>query len=126
MAKQFSDWAAHFAANDWTESNDLDWAGAPPLTEAELRVVAPSLKQFQLGENSEGRHLRSCAMAFGAAHGVGPLGEATHSFIKEEQRHSQVLARFLQREGVALLKRDAVDGAFRWLRKLAGFELSVT
>lgn len=126
MIKSFSEWAAHFADNDWSHAPDLAWDTAPRLTDAELRLVSPSLKQFQLGESSEGRHLRAQAEAFGVTHGVPHLGEATTVFIKEEQRHSHALGRFLQREGVALLERDAVDSAFRWLRKLAGFELTVT
>ena len=126
MAKSFRDWAAHFQANDWTEASDLDWASAPQLTSDELACVAQPLRQFQLGENSEGRHLKACAAAFEARHGVAHLSDATQLFIQEEQRHSSVLGRFLKREGVRLLERDPIDGMFRWLRKQAGFELAVT
>lgn len=126
MTKSFQDWATHFADNDWSKATHLNWDSTPRLTKTELKMVAPSLKQFQLGENSEGRHLRGMAEAYSSARGVSHLGQATHFFIKEEQRHSQVLGRFLQREGLTLLERDPIDGAFRWLRKLAGLELSVT
>ena len=126
MTKSFTDWATHFSDNDWTNAADLNWDSGPHLTAAELELVAPSLRQFQLGENSEGRNLRACAAEFGAAGKIAHLSEATRFFIQEEQRHSAVLGRFLQREGVPLLERDAIDGAFRWLRKLAGFELAVT
>ena len=126
MTKSFADWADHFQANDWTASAELEWETARRLTEAELACVAPSLRQFQLGESSEGRNLRTHAARFAASHGVAKLGEATAFFIQEEQRHSAVLGRFLEREGVTLLQRDVVDRAFRWLRKLAGFEFAVT
>ena len=126
MAKSFGDWASHFQTNDWTTTPNLDWGSAPHLTSDELRCVAPSLRQFQLGENSEGRNLKARAAEFATSHGIPHLGEATVVFIQEEQRHSAVLGRFLQREGVSLLEGDPIDGAFRWLRKLAGFELAVT
>ena len=88
--------------------------------------MAPSLRQFQLGENSEGRHLKARAAEFQASHGVAQLVDAMQVFIQEEQRHSAALARFLQNEGIPLLAHDPLDAAFRWLRNLAGFELAVT
>ena len=126
MAKYFHDWTLHFSANDWSNSPDLDWTSSPHLPDDELQTIAPSLTQFQLGEYSEGRNLLARASAFEKTHGVAHLAEATRSFIQEEQRHSLLLGRFLMREGVRLLERDTLDRIFRWLRKLAGFELSVT
>src|SRR5438132_12736548 len=120
MTKSFGDWAAHFQTNDWTGTPDLDWSETPLLNRSERQLVVPSLRQFQLGESSEGRNLRALAAQFAAAHGVAHLAEATAFFIGEEQRHSALLAHFLRREGVPLLERDALDGAFRWLRKPAG------
>jgi hypothetical protein len=126
MIKLFRDWTSHFSSNDWSHSNELDWINTPLLSNEELHLIAPSLAQFQLGENAQGRHLLSRATAFATAHGVPYLTESTWSFIKEEQRHSQILGRFLSREGHHLLERDTLDGIFRWMRKLAGFELCVT
>jgi hypothetical protein len=126
MAKYFIDWAAHFACNVWGAGPEMGWDSAPHLTEAELRLVGPSLRQFQLGENAEGRTLKARASEYCTANGIAHLTESTQLFIKEEQRHSAILGRFLLREGVVLLEKDPVDGAFRWLRKLAGFELAVT
>ena len=44
-------------------------------------------------------------------------------FIAEEQNHSGILGRFLDREGIPRLTNDWVDGAFRRLRKLAGLDI---
>jgi hypothetical protein len=126
MTKHFGDWASHFASNDWIDSPEMDWDTAPRVSAFELRLVAKSLRQFQLGEYSDGRSLRACAAKFEAAHGILHLADATRFFVMEEQRHSLVLGRFLEREGVARLERDPIDDTFRWLRKLAGFELSIT
>jgi len=126
MTKSFEGWAAHFKTNDWRDAKDLAWDVAPHLAPDELLLVAKSLRQFQLGENSEGRNLKARSAEFSSIHGIAHLAEATCYFIQEEQRHSAILGRFLEREGVPLLSRDPIDGAFRWLRKLAGFELAVT
>ena len=125
MSKIFVDWAHHFAANDWTNSPELPW-DAPLLAESKRRLIAPALAQFQLGEYAEGRSLQARAAAFASALAIAGLAESTRSFIREEQRHSLVLGRFLTREGVKLLQRNGVDSIFRRLRRLAGFELIVT
>ena len=125
MSKLLRDWTSHFSSNDWSNSPELDWSNASRLSTADVRTIVPSLRQFQLGEYSEGRNLLARAGAYSKANGVPQLAEATQSFIKEEQRHSLILGRFLEREGIPPLKRDAIDAIFRRLRKLAGFELSV-
>ncbi len=44
-------------------------------------------------------------------------------FIQEEQRHAELLARFLQREGTGLIGRQWTNGIFRGFRNLIGLEL---
>src|SRR5262249_46528803 len=44
-------------------------------------------------------------------------------FIAEEQGHSGILGRFLDRERIPRLTSNWVDGVFRRLRKLAGLEV---
>jgi hypothetical protein len=46
-------------------------------------------------------------------------------FIAEEQCHSRLLGRFLDRERIPRLNSHWVDGVFRQLRKLAGLEVCV-
>ena len=44
-------------------------------------------------------------------------------FVKEEQRHSELLGRFLHTQGAACLRRHWVHAAFRRARGLASLEL---
>jgi hypothetical protein len=44
-------------------------------------------------------------------------------FLREEQRHSQILARFLQLERAPCLRKHWIHTVFRWIRGLAGLEL---
>jgi len=48
---------------------------------------------------------------------------ALQLFIAEEQEHSKILGRYLDREGIPRLEAHWLDGIFRSLRKLAGLEL---
>jgi hypothetical protein len=56
---------------------------------------------------------------------TGDLGliAALRLFLREEQRHSKILERFLKTENAPCLRRHWVDGVFRWMRGLAGLEL---
>ncbi|MGH9583940.1 MAG: hypothetical protein ACRD4O_13495, partial [Bryobacteraceae bacterium] len=44
-------------------------------------------------------------------------------FLREEQRHSKILARFLQIENAHCLRKHWVHSVFRWIRGVAGLEL---
>jgi hypothetical protein len=56
---------------------------------------------------------------------TGDLGliAALKLFLREEQRHSKILARFLQIENTRCLRKHWVHSAFRWVRGVAGLEL---
>jgi len=84
-------------------------------------ALADSLRQFQLGESSDGVHLLQYARTFGARTGDPWLGEAMALFIQEENRHAHWLGEFLRAQGEPLLKRHWVDSVFRFIRKPLGF-----
>jgi hypothetical protein len=111
-----SDWVRYFRANraePW-----LPWDDGYRLSGAERVVVLPSIQQFQLGENAQGRRLLERAHTEGAEY-----LQALRLFIQEEQRHSQLLGRFLEIQGARCLRRHWVHAAFRRIRGLAGLEL---
>ena len=102
---------------------------APPgsrLTDAEKARIASSIATFQLGEQSEGRTLLRFAGEFGARHGCPEAAQVTALFIREEQHHAAQLREFMTLHGLPLARRNWTDSVFRRLRKLAGFEASVT
>lgn len=115
------DWLSYFTLN--TLEPSLPWRDAGPLPPGERAIVARSIQQFQLGENSQGRGLLRRAREFGARRGDAHFPEAIALFIQEEQRHSRILARFLDLNSVPCLERDWVDSVFRRVRALAGLEL---
>jgi hypothetical protein len=87
------------------------------LTDAERALVASSLPGFQLGESVAGTHLFPKAEAYARRTGDWGYVDALKLFVKEEQRHSQDMGRFLDTAGVPLWKASWLDGLFRGVRK---------
>lgn len=116
-----TDWLAYFMRNDATLLN-IPWPRGADVTLAELGALAASLRQFQLGESSEGRHLLHAAADYAEQIGDPDYLAVIRLFIAEEQRHARDLGRFLTAAGVPLLRADWTDGVFRGLRRLAGLE----
>jgi hypothetical protein len=111
-----SDWVRYFRAN--RAEPCLPWDDGYRLSGAERAVVIGSIQQFQLGENAQGRRLLERAKAEDAEY-----LQALRLFIKEEQRHSELLCRFLSIQGARCLRRHWVHAVFRRLRGWAGLEL---
>jgi len=116
-------WLEHFRAN---RSKMSDEVPGDRLTEKEKRLIGRSIAAFQLGEYSEGKGLMRAAGDYARAIGDDRIIEITKLFILEEQRHAGRLLAFMNRHGIAQLKRHWADGVFRRLRKDVGLELSVT
>jgi hypothetical protein len=111
-----NDWVQYFRTN--AAEPCLPWDDGYRLSGAERTVVIESIQQFQLGENAQGRRLLQRAEALDAEY-----VQALRLFIKEEQRHSDLLGRFLVRQGAECLRRHWVHAAFRRVRGWAGLEL---
>jgi hypothetical protein len=117
-------WRDHFARN-LAVTALLPWRDAPALSAIERAAIESSIQQFQLGEGSSGRRLLDRARVFAAKVGDEAFVPALALFVREEQRHSGRLLRFMEREGIPALPRHWVDSVFRRLRVLAGLELSL-
>lgn len=115
------DWIEYFYQN--APEPALPWNDARHLSGAERLAVARSIQQFQLGENASGERLLFRAQQFAALNGDRGFVPALRLFIREEQRHSRILAQFLHREGVECLNRHWIHRVFRSIRGVAGAEL---
>jgi len=99
---------------------------AAELAPRERALIARALATFQLGESSDGRHLQASADRAAALRGQPALARMTALFIREEQEHARLLAQFMARERIPLLRTAGSDRAFRMLRRLAGLELALS
>jgi len=116
-------WFQYFQNNLWPA---IPWDDPYRLTAAEAAAVAASIQQFELGEGSEGNAFIRRARTFAEAAADSEFVPTLQLFIKEEQRHSASLGRFLDMHGVPHLKKHWLDQIFRRLRRMAGLELIVT
>jgi hypothetical protein len=86
------------------------------VTPAELAAIAGSLQGWQRGETSDGQHLREAAVRYAEQVGDPDYPAAVELFIKEEQRHGELLGRFLDLAGVGRVTTDWGDRLFRAFR----------
>jgi len=121
----YQSWHDHFLHNRESQ-RPLPWDDPYHLNAEERRRITRSIQQFQLGEWARGRGLRQRAAVHPIFASDTFFQSAMQLFIEEEQGHSMLLGRFLDREGIPRLKQHWVNGTFRALRKLAGLEVCVT
>lgn len=118
-------WRDHFRAKNATPI-PLPWDDSYRLTAAEKGAIAESIQQFQLGEGSEGKRFRARGARWGAERRDPDFADSLHEFIREEQRHSAMLAAFMDIQGIPRIEKHAVDSIFRRIRVVAGLETIVT
>lgn len=109
------EWLGYFRRN-LAVLRPIPWERGAEISDAERDAICPSLQAWQLGETSEGRHLRAAAARHGLRHGDPDFLPAVEHFILEEQRHGELLGRFLDLAGVPRKQRDWGDTLFRIAR----------
>ncbi len=120
-----SAWLAHFLRNR-DNLGAIPWTVASTIRPHEYAAIATSIAEFQLGESSEGRHLREYAAEYSRRSGDSDYVRAVGLFIAEENRHARTLGRFMDLAGIPRKRHTLVDRAFRQLRRLAGIELAIS
>lgn len=110
-----AEWLTYFRANA-ARRRPIPWQAGGKVNASRLAAVAPSLQGWQLGETSEGRHLRAAAARYAARVGDPDLPAAIDLFIREEQYHGELLGRFLDLSGPGRVRADWGDSLFRAAR----------
>ena len=108
-------WVAYFRANAATGQR-IVWDAGAEVTAEELAAIGRSLQAWQLGETSEGRHLRAAAARYAECVGDPDYPAAIDLFIREEQRHGEMLGRFLDLAAIGRVQADWGDRLFRTAR----------
>src|SRR5262245_32094588 len=106
------EWCDYFRSN-LRRLLDLPWQRGPELTAQEIETLGPSLQEFRLAESSEGNHLKYLAAKYACVTGDSDYETDIALFVKEEQRHSRLLAEFLRIAGLQLATSTKLDGIFR-------------
>lgn len=110
-------WREYFERNA-TSAVALPWELGADLDRQARLVVSRSIQEFQRGESSEGKHLYHYAERYATETGDHDYLLALRLFIAEEHRHARDLARFLQLNGIPLVRHTFADSVFRRLRNL--------
>ena len=96
------------------------------LSGEERAAIADSIATFQLGEQSSGAHLLRAAYRFAQQHAADAVARIAELLIREEQQHAALLKSFMAGHGIECRRQHWTDTVFRRIRRLAGFELSLT
>ena len=108
-------WVDYFGANA-ARPLSVPWEAGVGATPEELCRITDSLRGWQLGETSDGRHLLAAAANYAAKLGDPGFLDAIRLFIAEEQRHGEALGRFLDLAGTPRATWDWGDSLFRAFR----------
>jgi hypothetical protein len=110
-----AEWAGYFRDN-LADEPAIPWERGAEITAAELIAIGKSLQGWQLGETSDGRHLRAAAMGYAERISDPDYVAAIDLFIREEQRHGEMLGRFLDLAGLGRVQFNWGDCLFRIAR----------
>lgn len=118
-------WSQHFHDN-LSHMDHVPWQDDVDISDQENSAIAKSIATFQLGENSEGNSFRRAGTRYAEETGDFEYLKALDMFIKEENRHSDVLARFMERQDIPQLEQEWTDNVFRRIRKVAGLNICIS
>lgn len=110
-------WREYFEDNA-KRPDAIPWERGADFDRQARVAVARSIQEFQRGESSEGKHLYHYAERYAYETGDHDYLYALRLFIAEEHRHARHLARFLQLNGIPLIRHTLADSVFRRLRNL--------
>ncbi len=119
------DWAKYFQYNN-SHLLKLDFRMNQELTPSEKELISPSIRAFQLGEGSDGKHLEAAAKSFAQKTNYQKYPEIMKWFVLEENRHSMTLKKYMEIYGIQPFSDLWIDNVFRILRKSMGLECEVT
>ena len=115
----FTVWVRHFERNagvQRAQEAQIDWSAPRLLDVRRRKALARSFARFELGESGDGVHL----LAKAERAGDPQYTRALALLVAEEQRHSALFARGLERLGGTPLSSHWSDTAFTLLRRALG------
>lgn len=124
MNMNFSDWH-HYYEQRQDHLDHINWETDQLLSPQEKETIYTSIQQFQRGEHSEGHNLLRQARVFARQIQQPDYATAIELFIKEEQRHAMVLARYMRQQSIPAIRGHWVDSIFRSMRKYFTFDISI-
>lgn len=119
--EKITDWLAYFQYNE-KHLLKLDFALSEKISKEEIRMIAPSVQAFQKGEGSDGSHLLKTVEDYANKTGDIRYVKEMVYFVREENRHSATLKKFMDVYQIKPAVTCGLDGIFRMLRKSSGLK----
>lgn len=110
------EWVTYFYENAQVSEARYKPVVEDRMTLRQREIISRSLPAWQLGETSEGNHLRAAARQYAEAQGDPAFLSAVELFIREEQRHGVSLGEWLDLVGISRRSHDLGDSLFRLCR----------
>lgn len=117
-------WVEYFEYNN-NHLLKLDFSKNMELSYEETKLITSSIKAFQIGEGSEGKHLSKVVKIFAEKSNYLEYKQIMKWFILEENRHSQTLKKYMDIYNIEAVNKMGIDNIFRVLRKLMGLECEI-
>jgi hypothetical protein len=120
----FDDWVVHFETNaEHHRATEplIDWGAPATMNSRARRAFVRSFQRFELGESGDGSRL----LVLAAAAGDPAYTAALTLLVREEQKHSALFGRSLERLGAERLDSHWSDAAFTGLRRLLGLRTEI-
>lgn len=106
-------WLTHFQNHT---DIDLESFKDEKISELERVQIGNSIAQFQRGESSEARDFLKKSKSYSVESGDLTFFEESNLFVKEENRHSDLLRLFMTQMQIELVNQSWTDAVFRWIR----------
>jgi hypothetical protein len=114
-ARTSQEWLTYYQANAEQQLH-IPWKEGCRASSLELARILPSLRAWQLGETSDGAHLLKAAKNYGDTVRDPHFVDVARLFIKEEQRHGEMLGRYVEAAGRKRMEKNWGDTLFRKVR----------
>lgn len=121
----YSDWLRYLERNDKRRLK-VDLSAEHKLSSSERKLIFPSVRAFQRGEQSDGKCLAKAAEKFAREYGEPLYCAVMELFIREENFHSSYLAKYMNFHNEPLKKDNGLDKLFRRLRQSGGLFMEVS
>ena len=112
-------WVRHFETNPQRQKlheEGIEWDATHDMEQSTVEAFIHSMQRFELGENGDGKGL----LAKAAKHGDPIYVAALQLLVVEEQKHSALFARCLERFGGQRIAAHWSDSVFVLLRRSLG------
>lgn len=118
-------WIQYFQSNAPVH-DQIQFEGQTHRLPESIRVpLTQSLAVFQLGESGSGSRLRRYAREVAPLENYRGYQRAIDLFVCEEQAHSRLLGRLVERLGGRLIQKQWTNSVFRRLRFLVNLEFAI-